>query len=1141
MKKTLFLPLFSIFLIVGTGFVKVENLHTEYLRNPVGIDVRNPRFSWQIASDERDVMQSAYQVTVYADEAKADVVWTSGKIQSDKSINIKYEGGSLKPSTRYHWVVDAWTSKGEAVSQETAFFETGLLDEGFGEAAWIKYPSPNFDSKTVSFTLDADVTVVNDNAGIIFSAKDANNMFLWSINTKNYDQPVLRRHVFVNGGHSAHDVMLGKHFSKADIIGKEMHLKIAVDGNNVKTYLNDILIDEYADGSGRLINGYVGVRAFNGDVYEDAYFDNIVLTTYAKEMDGNKKAVVSFSENFEGTEHQFEDGQIVTVNGNRKLHVFSKAGEFKVMQDGIEKLPIFRKTFAINKAIESVKVYCSGLGIYDLYINGKRVGTPAPDGDIVYDELKPGWTDFRKTVQYSSYDISPWVQRGDNAIGAIVSSGWWSGAIAQGRYGSPELGFIAKFVIKYADGTKDVLLTDTTWKAALSESYKRGSVYHGEMYDARKESDWTVAGYDDSAWKYATVNTDFKGEIIAFEGPPVRVRPEMQQMPISVTVYEGTVNDGSDFGAINALKTTAGGTITLQKGQTAIYDLGQNMVGWPKFTVNGKPGTKLKFRFGEMLNDSGKKSRGCDGPKGSVYTANLRSAKASLLYTLKGRSDETYHPLFTFFGFRYCEVTAMEDVVIKSLVGEVVGSVNEEGSRFRTNNAKVNKLYNNVIWGQRSNYVSIPTDCPQRDERLGWTGDTQIFCRAGAYNSDVAAFFHKWMRDMRDSQDEHGAYPNVAPVAWSGWGNGAWAEAGIIVPWTIYLMYDDLGIIEENYVSMEKYMQFLSNRADDQYKYNGADISFGDWLAYEHTDKRYISVAYYAYVAELMAKMSKVLSQKEGDIYARKAAEYETLYKNIKAEFQTRYVNNDGSLKQSSQTAYLLALKLDLFPDAASTRKAVNYLVKKIDDNGSKLSTGFVGTGTLNHTLSAIGANKTAYDLLLQEGNPSWLYSVDQGATTIWERWDSYTLERGFGDVGMNSFNHYAYGAVSEWMFRFMAGIEADEKYPGFKHIILQPTPDTFGENSSRDRITEVNASYQSYSGEIKSAWKIKPDGNIIYSATVPANTTATLYLPVLNTAAKILEQNKPVSDVKEIMFKGIENNKAVLELKSGSYFFEVK
>ncbi|GHT42633.1 hypothetical protein AGMMS49965_14550 [Bacteroidia bacterium] len=907
---------------------EINDLRVEYLKNPVGIDVPHPRFSWKMKSNERGAAQTAYEIVVSSNPSGKDVVWTSGQVASDKSVHIPYGGAALSPTTRYYWTVNVWNQQNEKLtSSEPAFFETGLMDSGWSNAQWLKYP------------------------------------------------------------------------------------ELPVDG-----------------------------------------------------------------------------------------------------------IPQFRTEFTLNKAIRKARIYSSALGVYDLFINGKRVGTPVR-GKVIYDELKPGSTDFHKTVFYTTYDVTDWVKQGANALGAQVSSGWWNGDIAHGEFGNGALGFIAKLVVEYADGTSTVVVTDPkTWKTSTDSPVRMGDIYHGETYDARKESNWASAGFDDLTWLPAAINTDFKGAIKAFTAPPVQVRPELERKPVSITKYDGVKATATAHGMVNVTETKNGpAAMKLRKGETLVYDFGQNMVGWVHFKVKGAAGSALKIRFAEMLNDDGDAARGNDGPGGSLYRISLRSAKTTLQYTLKGEAKgEEFHPSTTFFGFRYCDVTATQDVEIESLVGQVVGTVAQEGSSFSTSDASVNRLYSNVMWGQRGNFLSVPTDCPQRDERLGWTGDIQIFSRAATYNADLSSFFQKWMGDMRDSQHENGAYPNVAPYSWNvGFGAAAWAEAGLVIPWNTYLMYGNTDILSENYTSMEKYMAYLANQKGDGFLYNGPATTYGDWVAYVPTDHRYISVCYYAYAALLMEKISNTLNKEQ------KAAAYKTLYDNIKAEFQTRYVNADGTLKVNTQTAHLLALRMGLFPDEAARTKGIAQLNQLIADNGDRLNTGFVGTGILNQTLSDAGLVNTAYNLLQQRKNPSWLYSVDQGATTIWERWNSYTKDNGFGDIGMNSFNHYAYGAVSEWMFRYMAGINVDESNPGFKHIIITPMPDFRPTRpAGQEQITTVNAVYNSYYGEVKSAWNIDSKGNVKYNVTIPANTTATLALP-------------SGSDGKA--------EKIIYELQSGSYQFEVK
>jgi len=955
MKKAL--PIVIILLLqyfLPLNATTVNDLRVEYMKNPIGIDVNQPRFSWKPESDERGVFQTAYRIIVSADESFKKKVWDSGEVASDQSVAIVYGGAALSPTTRYFWKVQVKDQTSRTiVSTEKAFFETGLMNLGWSNAQWIK----------------------------------------------------------------------------------------------------------------------------------------------------------------------------------------------SSQRDTINTVPMFRTTCTLNKKIRSARIYASGLGIYEVYINGKRVGTTIEKGKTVYDEFKPGWTDYTRTVSYSTYDVKDLLIKGKNAIGAIVAPGWWQGGISHGKYGNPDLGFIAKLVVNYTDGTSEVVVTNSqTWKCSSDGAIRQGDIYNGEIYDARKEIAWTSPGFDDSNWQACGINTDFKGEIKAFVGPTVQVRTQLQRIPVKITRYEGVVKTDSDYGKINVKETyTQPAVISLPKGQTLVYDMGQNMTGWVKFKVKGAAGTEITMRFAEMLNDEGKKSRGDDGPGGSLYRINLRSAKAMLQYTLKGDAQgEEYHPSTTFFGFRYCDLTTTEDIEIESLTGEVVGTASEEVGSFSTDHPEVNQLFSNIIWGQRSNFLSIPTDCPQRDERLGWMGDIQIFGRTASYNADLDAFFRKWTGDVRDSQRDDGAYPDVAPHCWVGYGQAAWAEAGIIIPWTAYLMYADKDILIENYPAMEKYMAFLAAQADDKYKYNGAGTNYGDWVSYVKTDSRYISVCYYAYSALLMEKISLALSSSKNDLYAQKAAYNRILYNNIKREFQTRYIDAAGRLTQNTQTAYLLALKLDLFPTAITRQRAINNLQILIMTNGNKLNTGFVGTGTIMPTLSDVGLTDVAYDLLLQRENPSWLYSVDQGATTVWERWNSYTKENGFNpNIGMNSFNHYAYGAVAEWMYRYVAGINPDENNPGFKHILLNPSPDfrkSFPEGQTQ--IKHAEASYDSYYGTIKSAWKIEDNGDVRYDVTIPANTTATLTLLLPGKQSEIFESELSAENSKGVVSVTKKDDTAIIELASGSYSF---
>jgi len=561
------------------------------------------------------------------------------------------------------------------------------------------------------------------------------------------------------------------------------------------------------------------------------------------------------------------------------------------------------------------------------------------------------------------------------------------------------------------------------------------------------------------------------------------------------------------------------------------------------FTAKGASGTKLRFRFGEMPNTTGDRGRGDDGPAGSIYTENLRSAEATLHYTLRGAEEgESFHPTTTYFGFRYIEVTTSAPVELTNVIGETVTSAVEEKSSFRTSHPDVNQLYSNIMWGQRSNFVSVPTDCPQRDERMGWTADTQVYSMAGLFNSDTRNFYKKWMRDMRDAQRSDGAYGVIAPYHWQvGYGAAAWADAGVIVPWNVYVMTGDKEILKDNFQANEKYMAFLAAQAGDGYQYNGGLPTYGDWVAYVGTDSRYCSVCYYAYVADLMARTCRVLSERDGDSYSKKAAQYEQLFQDIKTEWQGRYANpSNGTPKIQTQCAYLMALHYNLLRDDTAIRRTVSLLRSAIANNAYKLNTGFLGTAILNQTLTENGLNDEAYTLLLQRNDPSWLYSIDQGATTIWERWNSYTKASGYGPVSMNSFNHYAYGIIAEWMFRHMAGIVPDETKPGFKHFILCPHPDTRKTlRYQQKRITSVDADFASDYGSIKAEWECNGSKEMIYRVTIPAGTTATLMLPISD-GLYIYESDVLAGNAEGVQYIETANGYATYEVGSGSYLFSI-
>lgn len=746
-------------------------------------------------------------------------------------------------------------------------------------------------------------------------------------------------------------------------------------------------------------------------------------------------------------------------------------------------LATFRKQFSVqNKTIASARLYSTALGVYDVFIDGNRVGHRTGDGKTVFDELKPGVADNDKRVYYLANDVTRLITLSkEHVLTASVSSGWWNGTVAYDKR-KTENAFLSKLMIDYQDGTRETFTTDTSWKAEFCGPVMEADIFNGETYDANADISYRQTGFDDLKWHNAAVCTEFCGEISPHIGIPVRAREDLKRCARSITVYEGVSKSGRlAHGTINVVAFYDGNqTIRLKKGQTAIYDLGQNFSGVDEIELCGPKHTVVTLRHSEMLNDgNGLISRGNDGPEGSLYVRNLRGAKAKAVYILCGAKRERYTPRHTYFGYRYVEVTATADITLFSLAGIVLTSVISDTGSISTSNEKVNRLFRNIKWSQYSNYLSIPTDCPQRAERQGWTADTQVFSTAACYNADSKLFLEKWLAALRDSQADNGAYPNTAPANFDGYGVFGWADAGVIVPYRLYKMYADVGILADHYASMKTFMDAYMQQTGK----NGGLHVFGDWLSFEETDMNLLSVAYYAQDAQMMSEMAAVLGRTED------AEKYRDLFASEKEYFISLYTDDTGGLIHPTQTACLYALKLGLFSGEQSKSAIKRQLLDCIAKKGNRLQTGFLGTAILLQTLSLVGATDVAYALLLQTEMPSWLYPVEQGATTIWERWDAYTKENGFGDPKIDdaSFNHYAYGAVAEWMYSYMAGIRYDDRTAGFKRFILSPHPDP--------AIGRMDCSFESNYGRIVSSWRYSQN-TITYEMTVPANTSATVYLP---------------------------------------------
>ncbi|MBE0535466.1 MAG: glycoside hydrolase family 78 protein [Phycisphaerae bacterium] len=733
--------------------------------------------------------------------------------------------------------------------------------------------------------------------------------------------------------------------------------------------------------------------------------------------------------------------------------------------------PYLRKEFTVDKPVRRAVLYATALGIHELRLNGRRVGD---------DYFMPGWTDYKKRLYYQTCDVTDMLNtKGRNALGAILSDGWYAGNISilgQGFYGW-HLRFRGQLNIEYADGSHQVVATDPSWTAAFGPILE-SDMQAGETYDARLEMPgWDRPGFDAAQWRPVAVTEKVDVPLQAYPSATTRIFKEIPPK-----------------------------SITTPAADTYVLDMGTNFAGWARLKVRGNAGDKVRLRFAERLN-----------PDGTIYTENLRSARATDTYICKGGGLEEWQPQFTFHGFQYVEVTGYPGrLEPDAVIGvEITAAVDVAGS-FACSSEQANALYRNICQTQRANFIEIPTDCPQRDERMGWTGDAQIYVRTATYNADVAAFIAKYMVDVEDGQYPDGGFPCMAPRPHDGV-SPAWADAGVICPWTIYRVYGDRRIIERHYDAMTRWLDYCRTHSKDLIR--PAD-GFGDWLSINaDTPKDVLSTAYFARSTSLMAEMAAAVG-KTAD-----AEKYRRQFADIKQAFNKAFVAPDGRIKGSTQTVYVLALAFDLLDEPAA-QKAADHLAADIRSRDGHLSTGFVGTKDLMPALTGSGRLDVAYRLFNNDTFPSWGFSIRHGATSIWERWNGWTPDEGFGDPKMNSFAHYSFGAVAEWMFKTIGGIDLLD--PGYKRIAIRPAPG--------GGLDWANAAYDSIRGRIASNWKIN-EGTLTMDVHIPANTTAEVYVPT-SAPDTIKESNRPARQAKGVTFLRNEKGAAVFELASGDYRF---
>jgi alpha-L-rhamnosidase len=746
----------------------------------------------------------------------------------------------------------------------------------------------------------------------------------------------------------------------------------------------------------------------------------------------------------------------------------------------------FRKEFQANKSIKSARVYVTSLGLYELYLNGQKVGN---------DLFTPGYTSYNHRLQYQTYDVTKMVQK-NNAIGAIVGDGWYRGNIGwNGDYAfyGKQLALLVQLKIDYTDGTSSIILSDKDWKASYGPILE-SDMYNGEKYDARLEmTGWANSNFDDNEWSKVEILNHSKSILVAPQGPAVRAIEEVKPKKL----------------------------ITTLKGEI-VLDLGQNIVGWARMKVNGNAGEKVTLQFAEVLDK-----------EGNFYTINLRAAEATDSYILKGEGEEVFEPHFTSHGFRYIKVIDYPGTLsLDAITGVVIHSEMAPTGSFSTSDPMINQLQSNIRWGQKDNFLDIPTDCPQRDERAGWTGDAQVFSMTAAYNFNVASFYTKWLQDLKADQFENGLVPNEIPDILTGaegvsakGGATGWADAAVIIPWTVYQSYGDKRILEEQYSSMKGWVDYMAKESGDDFLWNNQNHwHWGDWLAYNAdkpdyngsvTEKDLIATAYAYYSTTLLSKTAAIIGKSEDVV------KYQKLARRIKEAFIKEYITPNGRLVSHTQTAYALAISFDLIPTEL-IGKSAEYFAQDVEKFGH-LTTGFLGTPLLCTTLSKIGRDDLAFMLLNRKEFPSWLYPITMGATTIWERWDTQKPD-GTIIEGMNSFNHYAYGAIGEWLYTHVGGLKIDPEIPGYKHILFEPNPG--------GGLTAANAEFQSLYGSIKSNWKI--DQKIFnYEVVIPPNTTGTVSLKGATSSTLKLNGSVLPAEILKVQDDGIQVN-----LGSGIYQF---
>ena len=1088
------------------------HLQVDNLTRPLGIDDLTPRFSWQLNDPARGAQQTGYRVLVATQpellaDGKADV-WDSGKVSSGYAINVKYAGPGLQPSTRYLWRVEVWGATGEEYpASAPEWWETGLLNEGAWRGDWISWET----LEEAAVRQAPAAWIANPDVHPGTAKKNSEQIFAYRTSF-NIERPVERAILFesgedtawawVNGEqvmtaspYPAYHQMPWQKFVRADVTAQ------LTQGRNTIAIRFIHYIGKYGEKKRKdappmmttLLLFYKDGTA--ATKVSDATWKTAVLRPTRKDLSMGPPV-----------SHPIEQGPSAGPPEGWEKKEFDdiawKNAALWIQKKGPEETPVLnpwipdsvkqlRKSFDAGQGIKSGRLYVTALGTYEMSVNGQRVGD---------DAMSPGWTDYRERVLYQTYDVTDLLKSGTNEIGALLAPGWYSTPLQwlqqPNNYGDTPPALRAQMRIEHQDGSVEWVATDGTWRADTSYIL-HSELYDGETQDLRQKA----SGDPAEEWKQVAV-----------------VHPKEMKI------------EAQSFEPIRAEKTIPALKMTEPQPGVYIYDFGQNLAGVEKLKVSGPAGTDVRVRAGEVLN-----------PDGTLYTENLRTAKVTDHFILSGQGTEELVPQFTFHGFRYVELTGLKSAPAASDVSVLVLHTDFPfTAELKTGNQMINKLWSNILWGQRSNFVGLPTDCPQRDERLGWSADAQVFWRAASYNADLASFTRKFAEDERGTQVGTPYYGIIAPgtakiapgVA------AAWSDAGVIIPWTSWLQTGDTSVIDENWQAMRKYVDAIDARNPNGIWHNDSGIPFGDWLSLEGpTQEDLVATAYWAYDVNMLRQMAHATGRVEEE---QRYAQLET---KIRSAFQKKYVKAGGYIKGAdyspspfqdvagnnlrarggdTQTSYVLALHMNLVPEDMRAA-AAERLVKKIEENHGLLGTGFVGTPYLLQELTKNGHTKLAYDLLLNTGMPSWGYQIDNGATTTWERWNS---NEKMDDPQMNSYNHYAYGAVADWIYRFAAGVDATPLDAGFHTVVLHPVFDA--------RLSPLEFKYQSSHGEIDSAWTVK--GNTVeWNLTLPANTTGLLEVKAADAAKYKLEG---VALSQSPLAKRVDGG---FEFPAGTYWFEIQ